>query len=547
VTKSYAGSWQGFLWNDAIVPTLGWRFDEVKSRGVSARQVTINRQFLNLNETGAAGTFPYALPQGPTGLQDNQAYSLYKNHSTAGGVVVHLNKLFGEKDPLPINVSLSYNKSNNFQVTDARYDIYGHAIGNPTGSTKDYGVVLSTKNGKYSFRAIKYETSLANASTSVDLSGLFGGALAQGLRFRNVFLYKLSGYTYDTREQTNNTPGQRYWWTPAYVNSAGRPVADLNGVPAPIPGGATLETQAQSDAHRDASITAWNNIQKHFEALGYFKYWGYTPTTTAALTDRATYEATLVGNNPAPQFMPNVSTVAAYGFPAGGPQGFTVTSDTVSKGYEFELTANPQPNWRIAFNASKTTAVRSNVGGPVLDDFIAYMDAQMAGVAGDMRQFNGNYVPNNEVRQTWANNRASYTLLKLQENTAASELRKWRYNVVTNYSFTHGFVKGVGIGAGYRWQDKVVIGYPVIPGASGQASFDLTKPYYGPTEGAVDLWASYDRKITSKIDWKIQVNVRNVGKNDGLIPISVEPDGQTWAAARVQPVQEWFVTNTFSF
>jgi hypothetical protein len=35
--------------------------------------------------------------------------------------------------------------------------------------------------------------------------------------------------------------------------------------------------------------------------------------------------------------------------------------------------------------------------------------------------------------------------------------------------------------------------------------------------------------------------------DDELIPISVQPDGQTWASVRVAPVQEWFVTNTFSF
>jgi hypothetical protein len=38
-----------------------------------------------------------------------------------------------------------------------------------------------------------------------------------------------------------------------------------------------------------------------------------------------------------------------------------------------------------------------------------------------------------------------------------------------------------------------------------------------------------------------------VGKKDSLIPVSVEPDGQTWATARIAPVQEWFVTNTFTF
>ena len=92
-----------------------------------------------------------------------------------------------------------------------------------------------------------------------------------------------------------------------------------------------------------------------------------------------------------------------------------------------------------------------------------------------------------------------------------------------------------------------MIGYPVIPGAGGLANFDLSKPYYGPSEAAFDLWASYEHKLTDKIGWKIQANVRNVGKKDGLIPISVQPDGRTWAGVRVQPTQEWFVTNTFAF
>ena len=102
---------------------------------------------------------------------------------------------------------------------------------------------------------------------------------------------------------------------------------------------------------------------------------------------------------------------------------------------------------------------------------------------------------------------------------------------------------GVGVGGSYRWVDKVIIGYPVKTGGS----FDLSQPYYGPEEDAVDLWASYEHKVTNKINWRIQLNVRNAFAQDTLIPISVEPDGKTWASVRVSPNQEWFVTNTFSF
>jgi hypothetical protein len=527
MTKSYAGSWQGFLWNDALVTTLGWRFDEVKSKSVSALPVSAARGALNLNSS--VYKLPDAFPQS----------QIFKDHSAAGGAVLHLNKLF-TRDPLPINISLSYNKSNNFQVTDLRRDIYGNSIPNPTGSTKDYGVLLSTKDGKYSFRAMKYETSLKGVNTPLDNSGIYG-TIRDALNWRNIKTYYMSAYAWSTAGQTNlnHYTGQRYLWDAAYVdNNTGRPVA--SGQATTPPANSHLETQAQADARRDSSLKAINDMQVWLAGKGYFTAWNYAagPTTQAALQTRGEYET-----NPK---QPDPASVYDYRT-APLLQGFAVTADTQSKGYEFEFTANPLPNWRIAFNASETTAVRTNVGGPVLDELVSYIDTLMAGPGGDLVRFNSDYSFSNELRQAWSPWRGQYTLLKLQENTAASELRKWRYNVITNYTFLHGLLKNVGVGGAYRWQDKVVIGYPVVPGTGGLASFDLSKPYYGPSEDGLDLWLSYERKLSSKINWKIQLNVNNVGKGNKLIPISVEPDGHTWASARISPSQEWFVTNTFSF
>jgi hypothetical protein len=529
-TKSYAGSMQSFLWSDAIVATLGWRYDEVKSKNVTAQP-----------QSGASARGALNLNPGVYKLPDTFPTSqIFKDHSAAGGVVVHLNKLFGNKDPLPINVSLSYNKSSNFQVTDLRRDIYGNSIPNPTGETKDYGVLLSTKDGKYSLNVRKYETSLAGANTPLDNSGIYG-TIRDALNWRNIKVYYMSAYAWSTAGQTNlnHYTGQRYLWDAVYVdNTTGRPVA--SGQATNPPANSHLETQAEADARRDAALKAINDMQIWLAGKGYFTAWNYGPgpTTQSALQTRGEYEA-----NPK---LPDPASVYDYRT-APLMQGFAVTADTMSKGYELEFVANPLKNWRIAFNASKTTAVRTNVGGAVLDELVAYMDKLMAGPAGDLVRFNSDYSAANELRQAWLPWRGQYTLLKLQENTAASELRKWRYNVVTNYTFTRGILKNVGVGGSYRWQDKVIIGYPVVPGTGGLASFDLTKPYYGPAEDALDLWASYERKINDKINWKIQLNVRNVGSGNGLIPISVEPDGRTWASVRVKPTQEWFVTNTFSF
>jgi hypothetical protein len=477
-SDSYAGSWQSYLWKDAFVVTFGWRYDQVKGKDVTAPGVPSNRGILNLNPD------IYTLPG------TSPVSQVFKDHSTSGGIVAHLNRIL-PRDPLPVNLSLSYNESSNFEIAGTRRDIYGHTIGNPTGKTRDYGVLLATKDNKFSLRVIKFESSVQSANSQLSGASGLGNIIQQGLRWRNVFKYDLGVYTLDTAGQNPNR--SRY-----------RPDTTIG------------ETQVDADRRQAATIAAWDAIQAKLAPTGFFESWGFDPTQV-------------------------------YAYVATAPQGFTVTTDTKSKGYEFELTANPKPNWRVAFNASETEATRNNVGGAVLDEYIKYIDAQMAGAAGDMRQFDGGAQATTTAIQ-WNGFRGNYTLMKLQEGAAAPEIRKWRYNFVTNYTFKNeGILKGLGLGGSYRWQDKVIIGYPVVAVTATQSSFDLTKPYYGPSENAVDLWTSYERRINKKITWKIQLNVRNAFAKDGLIPISVEPDGQTWATVRVKPNREWFVTNTVFF
>jgi outer membrane receptor protein involved in Fe transport len=503
-TQSYSGSYQGFLWNGALVATLGWRYDEVKTKGVNASNMPAQRGMLNLQPDvyNLLGGYP--------------ASGIVKGHSTSGGAVLHLNQIL-KHDPLPINISVGYNESSNFQVTSQRVDIYGNPIPNPTGKTYEYSVLLSTKDGRVSFRAVQFKTNVSNGSSGLGSQGQLGYVIQQGLKWRNVFLYQLGVYDWGSRNQAS----YRNTWTNLY----------------------NTETAAQAQTEEDAAITAWNNIQKTLDAKGFFKAWNFSPTTPSALTDRTTYLSNPAGYTPDPL------SVTGYSALSNGPQGFTVTADTQSKGDEFELTANPLPNWRVSFNASKTTAVRTNVGGAVIDQYVNYITTQLVNPdgtmtpAGKMAQFGSQPI----YTYIWAPWLANYTLMKLQQGSAAPEIRKWRYNIITDYQFTSGFLngylKGVSVGGAYRWQDKVIIGYPVT--AAG--TFDLTQPYFGPTEAYTDLWAGYERKLSSKINWKLQLNVRNAFAKHGLIPISIEPDGNTWASVRVKPIQEWFVTNTFSF
>jgi len=234
------------------------------------------------------------------------------------------------------------------------------------------------------------------------------------------------------------------------------------------------------------------------------------------------------------------------GLPATAPAGFTLTEDTASEGYEFEVSATPIRNWRLALNASKTEATRRNVGGAALAEFItAYEKALKTTAAGDLRIWWGGAGNETTLFQWNQNVGFEWTSRKLQEGTQAPEIRKWRFNAVTNYDFTEGRLRGLSAGAGFRYQDPVIIGYTPT-GGSSNFSIDLNKPYEGPAETNIDLWLGYERKLSDKLSWRIQLNVRNVGQRDGLIPVTVQPDG-TPAAYRIAPAQTWTVSNTFQF
>ena len=443
-----------------------------------------------------------------------------------------------EKDPLPFNMSVSYNKSSNFQVMPVRRNLYGVPIGNPSGKTRDIGLVLSTKDNKYSFRLIKYKTELNNANSTLSNASGVGSIISNGLNWRNVYLYDLQAYDYGGRE----APSYRNTWTNPY------PIAGFDEMSVAEQEAALAATQAVEDQ----SIREWNQIQAYLTDKGFFEAWGFNPVPLQYLTDRSTYQATLqdvAGDRPLPasQYIPPLDNVYAYS--AKAPQGFAVTADTISEGYEMELTANPIPGLRLSINASQTEAVQNNVGGKELTEFVEYMDSVLSDGAGNataaglLSRWGG--AGNAMYNSIWAPWRANYVQMKLSEGTSSPEIRKWRYNVIANYTIQEGKFENLGIGASYRWQDKVAIGYPVSQTDVGY-EFDIENPVYGPTEGSLDMWLSYAKPLTDKIDWSIQLNVRNVGDGEGLIPISIEPDG-SYAAVRIKPSQEWFITNTFSF
>ena len=106
------------------------------------------------------------------------------------------------------------------------------------------------------------------------------------------------------------------------------------------------------------------------------------------------------------------------------------------------------------------------------------------------------------------------------------------------------------MGGGLRWASKPILGYGISQFTDPLGNIgwimDVKKPLYGKIEEHADLWVGYSYKLSSKLDWKIQLSISNVGESPHLVPVSVEPDG-TWAQQRIEMGQTWEVTSKFMF
>jgi len=426
---------------------------------------------------------------------DKASFAQLTETSQSWSIVAHVSQLLPER--FPLKVSLYYNKSENFQPEASRYDIYGNALPLPKGKTFDRGFVISTKDDKFLLKVNQYETRASNASVTGGIANntWFIGALeAWGGNWANGFQYDLDV----TGDMSSAGKGNSGKWTYG---------ADVG------------ETVEQAAARETAVIAAWRQHQKN--------------------VPKAFYDAWQLDISK----VTNYNAVFKYGSP-------TFTQDAVSKGMEYEFTANPTKSWRISVNAAKTEARSTNVGGDAFLDFVSIVDKDLAGgakgTAGDLRIWWGG-AGNTTAFREWTNNvGSSVALTKLQEGLATPEIRKWRYNLISHYSFHNGFLKGAGIGGGYRWQDKVLIGYPLLSNSPSKADFDIANPYMGPKETNIDLWVNYSRKLWKGVDWQIQLNIRNLTAGNDLIPISSQPDG-TPAAYRIAPPRVFTVSNTFKF
>ena len=484
--ESKAINWQGYFWKGAFVGMYGYRTDTAKSWSVTAARDAENRPKLD-----------------PQLYMFSSAPILVSDNSNSWSGVLHLNQLLNRK--LPLNVSFFYSRSENFQPLAGRVSALGNPITAPKGKTTERGILLSTKDDKYSIKLNSYRTEVigANTTSGFGQSWVLGDLFVQGQNARNRYVFEVS----DPSRPSTYHQGDVNQWT--YQSALG-------------------QTAEQAVAAMKSDVVAWEALVKSLPAE-YVTAWKLDFNQTS---------------------VDQLKTLSYQ-----QPNGLTVTENNLSKGYEVELYAQPIKGLRLTMNASKSDAVRNEVGDPTWNAIVSQINTALNSTGAGKLRSNSNASAETMLDRWNANFWASWLSVKGQENTAVTESRKWRSNVMANYDFSSGFLKGFNVGVACRWQDKVILGYTPKyyvgdkesdPFKATTAKFDLNKPYYGPAETNIDVWTGYSHRISKSLNWRTQLNVRNVGKKDSLIPITVQPDG-TVAAWRIAPTMVWSLTNTLEF
>jgi outer membrane receptor protein involved in Fe transport len=223
------------------------------------------------------------------------------------------------------------------------------------------------------------------------------------------------------------------------------------------------------------------------------------------------------------------------------------TSSQQSKGMEFELTYNVTKNWRVFGTVDRQQAEESNIA-PTLTTFInsriAYWQAH--GIWNGPTTTTQDWCGCPETGQQVFNDQVIGPFIAYQAASGqpSEQLHKWKATLVTNYTFSDGPAKGLGIGTGMRYFDKTVLGNPVVENAAGQVTgLDLANPYTVPGQTTVEAWVTYARKVMNdKYLLEFRFEIENLQTSGGYMPVSANSDGTHQLFTIVQPRTYYFTT-----
>ncbi len=217
-----------------------------------------------------------------------------------------------------------------------------------------------------------------------------------------------------------------------------------------------------------------------------------------------------------------------------------MTFDSRTQGYELEMTANFTEHWRAFLNYSNEQTVRTNIGQEEVAYLTTWRPLWQTNQALPLATGAGTI-----ASQLTKLDAAAFTNYTLADGKLPLGQMRHKFNVVTNYDFSSGPLKGITVGGGVRYTGKPIIGYT----ATGTPSAIARTVFYGSEQVFVDINAAYRRKVVlagKPVVWSLQTNINNVLNNDAFVRLQQASDGML-VNYRFNPPLEWIITTRFSF
>jgi outer membrane receptor protein involved in Fe transport len=514
IDESEGITWQGYLFDGDFVPSLGWRKDKVTNYQTSA-YTDPTYAFTSLN-----------YPDNPASRTDVRGVS-----KTWGGVL-HTPKTWMSKLPGDMTFSLFYDRSDNFKPDAARLSLAGTPDANAAGTTTEYGFSLSALNDRINLKVDWFKTQVKNASLDSTNGNDIGGLGPNGY---NVPDNTVWGYGWATALQDGlegKTPNTNYWNYAQADHLA--------------PGSAAYIAE---NAYSQQIVNAWINIPL---PDAFFASYNSTPAIHPSLAKASGQLSSA--------FLQGYNDLTAPNEGGGSQFGDHVTTvDNLSKGVEIELTTQLMRNWNVTLNYSHVDSTHNDVD-PVDQAFISKLTGFYNGPGGAIRMWCNQC--GSPIGPYWDSQIvAPWTVELNEQGHEAPEVSPWRLNLVSTYTFDRGPIKGVFVGGALRMEAGRILGYKYDPNFKNvdstdpnyaavevvtQGGLNVNEPFLGPTDTHVDLWFGYQRKLVKNVNWRIQLNMSNVGEKDHLVPSQYEPDGSL-ALARIQEGIGYRLENSFDF
>lgn len=236
--------------------------------------------------------------------------------------------------------------------------------------------------------------------------------------------------------------------------------------------------------------------------------------------------------------------IAANPFDTSGASN-QVRFNQKSTGYEFTLFAQPVSGLSLRMNAAKTENIASQVGLEVIDYYQNIARPSLINpVYADLS--NGGQTIG-ALLESADNNLRRMQNYDGRRNPPSST---WTGNMNVSYSFDRGTaLGGLTVGGAVRWRGPAIIGYWV----NEDGTLDLSRTFQANDDFTFDVFARYRKKLTEKINWSVQFNIRNLTDDLGFdgskaTNISSAPDSEVVITNYSLKTPRLFIlSNTFSF